>query len=47
MSEEPLALVANEWATITYYPERTTLQLTWGEKTRSMSDDGFKATLQV
>ena len=47
MSHEPQQLAANEWGTITYYPEWVTLELKWGQQTRSMSDDGFKETLQL
>lgn len=47
MAKEPQALAANEWGTVTYYPEWQTLELKWGQKTRSMSDDGFKRTLQI
>jgi hypothetical protein len=47
MPQEPQQLAASEWGTITYYPEWTTLELKWGQKTRSMSDDEFKKTLQV
>jgi len=47
MPQEPQELAANEWATITYYPQWNTLELKWGQKTRSMSDDGFKKTLQI
>ncbi len=47
MSHEPQQLAANEWGTITYYPEWVTLELKWGQQTRSMSDDGFRKTLQV
>ncbi|HSS11944.1 MAG TPA: hypothetical protein VLL25_18800 [Acidimicrobiales bacterium] len=47
MSEEPQVVVSNEWGAITFYPEWKTLELKWGQKTRSMSDDGFKKTLQM
>jgi len=47
MTQEPQELAANEWGTIVYHPQWNTLELTWGQQTRSMSDDGFKQTLQL
>src|SRR5262245_44640059 len=47
MPEEPQELAANEWGTILYYPDWSTLELTWGQKTRVMTDDGFKNTLRL
>ena len=47
MPEEPRELAANHWGTITYYPQWTTLELTWSPETRSMDDDGFRQTLQL
>jgi hypothetical protein len=40
-------LAANEWGAITYFPEWNTLELKWTAKTRLMTDDGFKTTLQL
>jgi hypothetical protein len=42
--QEPQELAANEWGAIIYHPQWDTLELKWGQKTRSMSDDGFKKT---
>jgi hypothetical protein len=47
MAKEPQELAANEWGSVTFYPEWNTLELKWGQKTRSMGDDGFKKTLQI
>jgi hypothetical protein len=47
MPREPQELAASEWGAITYYPRWDTLELTWGPQTRSMTDDGFKQTLQI
>src|SRR5258705_11290081 len=47
MPQEPHELAANEWGAITYYPQWDTLELKWGPQTRSMTDDGFKQTLQI
>ena len=47
MPQEPQELAANEWGAISYYPQWNTLELKWGQKTRSMTDDGFKQTLQI
>jgi len=45
--QEPQQVASNEWGTITFFPEWKTLELKWGQKTRSMGDDGFKKTLQI
>jgi hypothetical protein len=47
MPQEPQELAANEWGTIIYHPQWTTLELKWGQKTRSMADDEFKKTLEI
>jgi hypothetical protein len=47
MPEEPQELAANQWGTITYYPQWNTLELAWSPDTRSMGDDGFRQTLQL
>ena len=47
MANEPQELAANEWGSVTFYPEWNTLELKWRQKTRSMSDDGFKKTLRI
>lgn len=47
MPQEPRELAANEWGTVIYHPQWHTLELKWGQKTRSMSDEQFKKTLQV
>jgi len=47
MPQEPQELAANEWGTIAYHPEWNTIELKWGQKTRSMSDDGFKKTIKI
>jgi hypothetical protein len=47
MTQEPQELAANEWGTIVYHPQWNTLELKWGKQTQSMSDDGFKDTLQI
>jgi hypothetical protein len=47
MSEEPQEVAANEWGTVTHHPRWQTLELRWDAATRSMTDDGFKQTLQV
>jgi hypothetical protein len=40
-------VASNEWATFTYYPDGKTLELKWEQTTRSMSDHGFRQTLQL
>jgi hypothetical protein len=47
VANEPKDVAANAWGTITYYPDWETLELTWRDTTRSMSDQGFKDTLQL
>ncbi len=47
MPQEPRELAANEWGAIIYHPQWNTLELKWGQQTRSMTDDGFKQTLQL
>ena len=47
MAQEPQQLAASEWGTITYHPQWNALELKWDPQTRSMSDDGFKETLQL
>ncbi len=47
MPQEPQERAANKWGTINYHPRWNTLELKWGQKTRSMTDDGFKQTLQL
>ena len=47
VAQEPQQVAANEWGTLTYYPEWKTLELKWGQKTRSMTDDGFKKTVKI
>ena len=47
MPQEPQQLAANEWGAISYYPQWDTLELRWDASTRSMTDNGFRATLQM
>ena len=47
MPQQPRELAASEWGTINYYPQWDTLELKWGQQTRSMNDEGFKKTLQI
>jgi hypothetical protein len=47
MPEEPQELAANEWGSILHYPQWSTLELKWGQRTRVMTDDGFRSTLRI
>ena len=47
MPQEPQEVAANEWGTVTHHPQWQTLELKWDASTRSMTDDGFKQTLQI
>ena len=40
-------VAANEWGTLTYFPEWKALELKWLANTRSMNDDGFRQTLEL
>jgi len=40
-------VAANDWGTLTYFPEWKTLELKWLASTRSMNDDGFRTTLEL
>jgi hypothetical protein len=43
--QQPVA--SNEWGTITYHDQWKTMELKWEQTTRSMSDEGFRQTLQL
>jgi hypothetical protein len=45
--QQQQAVASNEWGTITYHSEWKTMELKWEQTTRSMSDDGFRQTLQL
>jgi hypothetical protein len=47
VAHEGNEVAANEWGVVTYHPDWKTLELTWRDTTRSMSDEGFKQTLQL
>jgi hypothetical protein len=47
MPQEPQELAATEWGALTYHPQWDTLELTWSQATRSMTDEGFRQTLQL
>ena len=47
MPQEPQEVAANQWGTIKHHPQWQTLELRWDAATRSMTDDGFKQTLQI
>jgi hypothetical protein len=47
MAQEPQEVAANEWGTVIHHPQWQTLELKWDAATRSMTDDGFKETLQI
>ncbi len=47
MSAEPEDVARNQWGTVLCYEEWRTLELKWLPSTREMSDDGFKATLEL
>ena len=45
--QQQQSLASNEWGTITYHTQWKTVELKWEPATRSMSDDGFRQTLQL
>ena len=47
MADQAQQVASNEWGVISYYADWKALELTWAGTTRSMGDDGFKATLQL
>lgn len=47
MPEEPAEVARNEWGVILHHEAWRTLELKWLPTTREMSDDGFKATLEL
>ena len=47
MADQPQQVASNEWGMISYYADWKALELKWAGTTRSMGDDGFKATLQL
>src|SRR5215831_18021933 len=47
MSPETQEVASSKWGTIIHYPQWQTLELKWDASTRSMTDDGFKQTLQI
>jgi len=47
VAEQPQQVASNKWGLISFYPEWKALELKWAGTTRSMSDDGFKETLQL
>lgn len=47
MAHASQLVARNEWGTLTFFPESSTLELAWDDTTRSMNDAGFRETLQL
>jgi hypothetical protein len=47
MAAQPEEVSRNQWGTVLRYEEWRTLELKWLPSTREMSDDGFRATLEL
>jgi hypothetical protein len=45
--QEPQEVAGNEWGVIVYHPQWNTLELKWDQNTRTMTDGGFRETLQL
>ncbi len=47
MSGQPIEVARNRWGAVLHYPDTHTLELKWFAATRQMTDDDFKATLEL
>jgi hypothetical protein len=47
MPDQPLEVARNEWGVILHHPEKQLLELRWFPSTRTMTDDDFKASLEL
>ena len=47
MVQQQQPVASNQWGTITYDAQWKTMELKWEQTTRSMSDEGFRQTLQL
>lgn len=47
MQPEPVEVARNDWGVILQHEQWQTVELRWLSSTRAMSDEGFKATLEL
>ena len=47
MPAQPIEVARNQWAAILHHPDWQTLELQWFPSTRQMTDEDFKATLEL
>jgi len=47
MLAQPIEVARNSWGAILHHPDWHTLELKWFPSTRQMTDDDFKATLEL
>src|SRR5207248_8262678 len=47
MPAEPIEVARNEWGAILHHPEWRLLELKWFPSTRQMTDEDFKASLEL
>jgi len=47
MPTQPIEVARNSWGAILHHPQWRTLELKWFPSTRHMTDDDFKATLEL
>jgi hypothetical protein len=47
MADQPVEVARNQWGVVLHHPEARMLELKWFESTRQMTDDDFKATLEL
>jgi hypothetical protein len=47
MPGQPIQVARNQWGAILHHPDTRTLELKWFAASRQMTDDDFKATLEL
>jgi hypothetical protein len=47
MPAQPIEVARNQWGVILHHPDTHLLELKWFPSTRQMTDDDFKATLEL
>jgi hypothetical protein len=47
MTDQPIEVARNQWGAVLHHPDTHTLELKWFASTREMTDNDFKATLEL
>ena len=47
MQPEPVEVARNDWGVVVQHEQWQTVELRWLSSTRAMTDEGFKATLEL